>query len=110
MEVLKDLTLNISLCEINDFMMKFEDKWHYAYNLLSDTFDKDEVMNNSTTNRIIVLSIAIVSLNVFKGYVDEKILDAKRQELNDELEGLNTRKDHTTNEEYERVFNLLKQL
>ena len=109
MESLNDLTLTIPFNEVNGLMNKFENRNHYAYELLSGTFDKNEVMNNPTTHRIIILSTTIVALNVLNGYVDEKELDAKRQKLNEELEVYTTSLKKGAND-YQRVFDLLKQL
>ena len=109
MEALNDLTLTITFNDVHDLINKFESRRHYAYQLLSETFDKDEVMNNPSTNRIIMLSTTIVALNALNEYTDEKELEAKRQELNDELEDYTPSLKKGAND-YQRVFDLLKQL
>ena len=62
------------------FINNFKEKQNYVYKLLTESFDK----NDEQTNRIIMLSTAIVMINGFNGYVNEDELEAKCNELNDE--------------------------
>ena len=117
MDVYNDLTLNIDYGKIYQFTTEVMQRHDYVFKLLFETFDKDEAINDSTTNRIIALSAALVVLNMFNNYVNSEQLEAKRKELNDELEGLQEVRDKLKpnqrkggSDEDQRVFNLLKQL
>lgn len=113
----KDLTLHIAYGDIHEFETELMNRHGYVFKMLFETFDKQEAINDPTTNRIIALSTSLVVLNMFNRYVDEDQLEAKRKELNDELEGLQEVRDKLKSnlrkggsDEYQRVFNLLKQL
>ena len=113
----KDLTLNINYGDIHEFETNVQNRHGYVFKMLFETFDKEEALNDPTTNRIIALSTSLVILNMFADYVNSEQLEAKRTALNDELEGLKEVRDKLKSnlrkggaDEYERVFNLLKQL
>ena len=110
-----DLTLNIEYGKIHEFTTELMQRHGYVFKLLFETFNKEEAISEPT-NRIIALSTALVVLNMFNNYVNSEQLEAKRTALNDELEGLQEVRDKLNNlrkggaDEFQRVFNLLKQL
>ena len=112
MELLNNLTVNISFGNIHEFINNFKEKQNYVYKLLTESSDK----NDEQTNRIITLSTAIIMINAFNGYVNEDELEAKRNELNDELETLQEEQAKQTTSlrkgpsNYQHVSDLLKQL
>jgi len=123
MNDIKDLTLSIKLGDIHQFMIKYEQQSAFIYKTIFNTFDEQDAINNDTINRIITLSAEIISLNMFKDYVNSDELETKRKTLNDELEQMNELKNKSENEnetklrksgnndgEYQRVFNILSQL
>ena len=116
---IKDLRLDIELNDIHEFMIKYEQQRDFLYRTFWRTFDESEA-NETITNRIITLSTEIIVLNMFEPYINAEELEAKRKNLNEELENMKELRAKTnmnkelrkgTNDgEYERIFNVLNQI
>ena len=114
MDDIKDLTLSINMGDIHKFMIEYENLRDFIYSTIWQSFDESE-RAEPTTNRVITISTELVLLNgILRQYINEKELSTRIDTLNEELEEYkqvkSTKTKRGSDSEYERVFNVLKQL